>query len=102
MTKQVGLMMTFMFGFFTLQVPAGLTLYWVTSNLLQMFQQWFITSGRFGLGSSSSTSAGTVAEISTTAQDSTTSVATTSTNGAEPVTTTNTPKRRRRRRAKRR
>jgi YidC/Oxa1 family membrane protein insertase len=49
MTKQLGLMMTFMFGFFTLQVPAGLTLYWVTSNLLQMGQQWFITSDRFGM-----------------------------------------------------
>ena len=44
MTKQLGLMMTFMFGFFTLQVPAALTLYWVTSNLLQMGQQWFITN----------------------------------------------------------
>lgn len=50
MTKQLSLMMTFMFGFFTLQVPAGLTLYWVTSNLLQMLQQWAITDGRFGLG----------------------------------------------------
>jgi len=47
MTKQMGLIMTFMFGFFTLQVPAGLTLYWVTSNLLQMLQQWLITSDRF-------------------------------------------------------
>ncbi len=43
MVRQVGLMMTFMFGFFTLQVPAGLTLYWVTSNLLQMLQQFMIT-----------------------------------------------------------
>ena len=41
--------MTFMFGFFTLQVPAGLTLYWVTSNLLQMLQQWVVTSERFHL-----------------------------------------------------
>lgn len=49
MTKQLTLMMTFMFGFFTLQVPAGLTLYWVTSNLLQMLQQWAITGERFGL-----------------------------------------------------
>ncbi len=39
MMKQMTLMMTLMFGFFTLQVPAGLTLYWVTSNLLQMAQQ---------------------------------------------------------------
>ena len=48
-TKQLTYMMTFMFGFFTLQVPAGLTLYWVTSNLLQMLQQWAITNDRFGL-----------------------------------------------------
>ena len=49
MTKQLTLVMTFMFGFFTLQVPAGLTLYWVTSNLLQMLQQWLVTDPRFGL-----------------------------------------------------
>lgn len=41
-TQQITLVMTFMFGFFTLQVPAGLTLYWVTSNLLQMGQTWFM------------------------------------------------------------
>lgn len=41
-TQQITLVMTFMFGFFTLQVPAGLTLYWVTSNLLQMAQQWYM------------------------------------------------------------
>jgi YidC/Oxa1 family membrane protein insertase len=52
MTKQLTYMMTFMFGFFTLQVPAGLTLYWVTSNLLQMLQQWAITNDRWGLGKS--------------------------------------------------
>jgi YidC/Oxa1 family membrane protein insertase len=50
MTKQLTYMMTFMFGFFTLQVPSGLTLYWVTSNLLQMLQQWAITNDRLGLG----------------------------------------------------
>lgn len=43
-TQQITLVMTFMFGFFTLQVPAGLTLYWVTSNLLQMGQQWYMMS----------------------------------------------------------
>lgn len=42
MTRQIGTMMTFMFGFFTLQVPAGLSLYWVTSNLLQIVQQLII------------------------------------------------------------
>ena len=49
MMKQMSLMMTFMFGIFTLQVPAGLTLYWVTSNALQMLQQWITTSDRFNL-----------------------------------------------------
>ena len=38
MMKQMTTMMTLMFGFFTLQVPAGLSLYWVTSNLLQLGQ----------------------------------------------------------------
>lgn len=52
MTKQLTYMMTFMFGFFTLQVPAGLTLYWVTSNGLQMLQQWAITNDRLGLNKS--------------------------------------------------
>jgi YidC/Oxa1 family membrane protein insertase len=55
MMQQVSLMMTFMFGFFTLQVPSGLTLYWVTSNLLQMLQQWLITSERFNLSGTKAT-----------------------------------------------
>jgi YidC/Oxa1 family membrane protein insertase len=55
MTKQITYMMTFMFGFFTLTVPAGLTLYWVTSNGLQMLQQWLITSDRFGFSSATPT-----------------------------------------------
>jgi YidC/Oxa1 family membrane protein insertase len=41
--QQTMLFMPFMFGFITLQVPAGLTLYWVTSNLFSMIQQYFIT-----------------------------------------------------------
>jgi len=44
MMKQMGLMMSLMFGFFTLQVPAGLSVYWVTSNLLQLAQQWFVAN----------------------------------------------------------
>lgn len=43
MMKQMTTIMTLMFGFFTLQVPAGLTLYWVTSNFLQMGQQFLVT-----------------------------------------------------------
>ena len=41
--QQTMLLMPFMFGFITLQVPAGLTLYWVTSNLFSLIQQYFIT-----------------------------------------------------------
>lgn len=41
--QQTMLIMPFMFGFITLQVPAGLTLYWVTSNIFSMVQQYFIT-----------------------------------------------------------
>ena len=51
--QQMSLVMTFMFGIFTVQVPAGLTLYWVTSNLLQMLQQWLTTSPRFKSGGTS-------------------------------------------------
>lgn len=54
MMQQMTLMMTFMFGIFTIQVPAGLTLYWVTSNLLQMLQQWVTTSSRFNLAGANS------------------------------------------------
>lgn len=43
MSQNMSLIMTLFFGYFTLQVPAGLTLYWVTSNLLQMLQQWMTT-----------------------------------------------------------
>ena len=41
--QQTMLIMPFMFGFITLQVPSGLTLYWVTSNAFSMIQQYFIT-----------------------------------------------------------
>lgn len=58
MMQQVSLMMTFMFGFFTLTVPSGLTLYWVVSNLLQMLQQWVITSERFNLTGAKTAAAG--------------------------------------------
>ncbi len=41
--KSMSTIMTVMFGFFSLQVPAGLSLYWVTGNLLQMIQQYVMT-----------------------------------------------------------
>lgn len=40
--NQVMQFMPLMFIFFSLNVPAGLVLYWVTSNLYQMIQQYFI------------------------------------------------------------
>jgi len=41
--NQVMQFMPLMFLFFSLNVPAGLVLYWVTSNLYQMVQQYFLT-----------------------------------------------------------
>jgi YidC/Oxa1 family membrane protein insertase len=41
--NQVMQVMPVMFVVFSLNVPAGLVLYWVTSNLYQMIQQYFIT-----------------------------------------------------------
>lgn len=67
MMQQMTLMMTFMFGIFTIQVPAGLTLYWVTSNLLQMLQQWITTGGRFNLTGGGGAKAGNGAGSTTTA-----------------------------------
>lgn len=37
--------MPFMFGYFALVVPSGLTLYWFTSNILAMAQQYFTRTG---------------------------------------------------------
>lgn len=42
MMRSMSTIMTLMFGFFSLQVPAGLSLYWVTGNLLQMGQQYLM------------------------------------------------------------
>ena len=37
------MIMPIFFGYITLQVPAGLTLYWVVSNIFSVVQQYFIT-----------------------------------------------------------
>ena len=45
-TQMMGQMMMFMpvmFGYITLGLPAGLTLYWTTSNILSIIQQYFVT-----------------------------------------------------------
>jgi YidC/Oxa1 family membrane protein insertase len=107
MTKQLGLMMTFMFGFFTLQVPAALTLYWVTSNLLQMGQQWFITS-RMTSGSEETETVSDKAPSDMVVEgvtvEATESAAATAAgaNGSGPSATTKPKKRSKRRRSKRR
>ncbi|MFQ6015674.1 MAG: YidC/Oxa1 family membrane protein insertase [Anaerolineae bacterium] len=41
--NQMMLFMPLMFGFFAVQVPSGLALYWVTSNIFSLVQQYFIT-----------------------------------------------------------
>ncbi len=40
--NSVMMFMPFMFGFFALTFPSGLALYWVTSNLLTMLQQYLV------------------------------------------------------------
>jgi YidC/Oxa1 family membrane protein insertase len=40
--NQTMMIMPFMFGFFSLQVPQGLVLYWVTSNIFALIQQYFV------------------------------------------------------------
>jgi YidC/Oxa1 family membrane protein insertase len=42
MMGQMMMFMPIMFGFFALQVPQGLVLYWVTSNVFMLAQQYFI------------------------------------------------------------
>lgn len=49
MMNQMMMFMPLMFGYITLGLPSGLTLYWTASNLLSMVQQYFIT-GWGGLG----------------------------------------------------
>jgi YidC/Oxa1 family membrane protein insertase len=47
-TNTIMMLMPLMFGYITLIVPSGLTLYWVTSNILQIIQQG-LTTGWTGL-----------------------------------------------------
>ncbi|MCD6290892.1 MAG: membrane protein insertase YidC, partial [Anaerolineae bacterium] len=43
LTNQMMLLMPIMFTYFTLTLPSGLSLYWVTSNILQILQQYLVT-----------------------------------------------------------
>lgn len=42
MGKSMNIMMPIMTGFFSFTLPSGLGLYWIVSNLMQMFQQYII------------------------------------------------------------
>jgi YidC/Oxa1 family membrane protein insertase len=42
MMNSMMMFMPLMFGYITLTLPAGLTLYWVTSNILSIIQQYFV------------------------------------------------------------
>lgn len=41
--KMMMYMMPVMIGWFSVQFPAGLALYWVVSNIIQIAQQWWLT-----------------------------------------------------------
>jgi YidC/Oxa1 family membrane protein insertase len=43
MTKTIQLISPAMIGYFAIQFPYGLGLYWLVSNTFQIIQQWFIT-----------------------------------------------------------
>ena len=42
MTNSMSMIMPFMTAFFTFNVPAGLGLYWITSNIMQILQQLYL------------------------------------------------------------
>lgn len=42
MSKSMNMMMPLMTGFFAFTLPSGLGLYWIVSNLMQMFQQYVV------------------------------------------------------------
>lgn len=42
MTKSMNLMMPLMTGFFAFTLPAGLGIYWITGNIFQIAQQYFV------------------------------------------------------------
>jgi YidC/Oxa1 family membrane protein insertase len=42
MQRSMGLISPIMTGFISFSVPAGLGLYWIISNILQIFQQMFM------------------------------------------------------------
>ena len=46
MMGQVMMFMPFMFGYFALVVPSGLSLYWFTSNLLGIVQQSYMMKAK--------------------------------------------------------
>jgi YidC/Oxa1 family membrane protein insertase len=110
MMGQMMFLMPIMFGYITLTLPSGLTLYWTTSNILAMVQQYFLT-GWGGLTSwlpflgtkepavaTTAVPAAAAGAVSTSTGSA--SVSTTSTSStAELADPTKSPKRKRRRRS---
>lgn len=66
--NQMMMFMPVMFGFFALQVPQGLSLYWVTSNIFSLIQQYFV-SGWGSLKPQPSASVASTAPASETPAD---------------------------------
>lgn len=46
--RMMNIMMPLMFGFFTWAVASGLALYWATSNVISIIQQWAMNQTRLG------------------------------------------------------
>ena len=46
--RMMNIMMPLMFGFFTWAVASGLALYWATSNVISIVQQWAMNQTRLG------------------------------------------------------
>lgn len=99
-TNTMMMMMPLMFGYITLIVPSGLSLYWVTSNVLQIIQQGFTTgwTGLWPLRTPATAPAGTKSGAKT----SSTAVATTeaAANGASSMDEMSAGRRRKMRKKK--
>lgn len=105
MMKQMTTMMTFMFGFFAISVPSGLTLYWVTSNILQLIQQAVITRQKPpipGLGGAELAAAGVGSVDGATLDIKPEAKASASANGSSGSSKNTKPKRSKKRKSKRR
>ena len=72
MMKQMTTIMPLMFGFFALQFPAGLAIYWVTNNILTFIQYWVLNRDQghsaLALASAGAADGGAVIEVPVTSK----------------------------------